>query len=115
MARKKTPPEYGLSPYCYELIFECGILELLRGGAEGGARRRQCMIVRLNIQVPLLLLASETIARDMSALWDRNLDKGFGARSLPLGTYRTRSSPMGPAEHDEGGSLSINKSALRSR
>lgn len=70
--------------------------------------------IRLNVRVPLLLLASETIPQKRASACNPGLmyeQVGHSkrrARPLQLCCRegeRTRSSPIGPAEHDEGGSL----------
>ncbi|MCJ1371302.1 hypothetical protein MMC20_002517 [Loxospora ochrophaea] len=67
---------------------------------------------KIYVQVPLLLLASETVRK---ATISKEVDENIEARAsqhvavtvaiLVFLKEHTRSSPIGPAEHDDGGSL----------
>ena len=110
MAKKKTPPEYGLSPYSIRQL-------------RTRWTRLSCpawyvdMLVKeskSNVLVPLLLLASETAEEAFISWWllqgpecHGRCDNQAILRTPTLFLRpHTRSSPIGPAEHEEGGSLS---------
>ena len=69
-----------------------------------GALCSKLGLTLLNVQVPLLLLASETDMTISISVPHRELMEPWG--TVPERRL-TRSFSRGPAEHDEGGSLSI--------
>ena len=87
MARKKTPPEYGLSP-CTGLAKPMIEKVLCTHGSHYG-----CLPVKL---CPVHALVYRKPYKEIL---------GRHRRLQRLRGGRTRSSPMGPAEHEEGGSL----------
>ena len=108
MARKKTPPEYGLSPYCILLsalsASPCNISNYHTQG---------CVVLgapsgMVNIQVPLSLLASETgipVSVGSQTIEKKACNPIPDKHPAVVLRKLTRSSPIGPAEHDDGGSL----------
>lgn len=89
IARKKTPPEYGLSP-CTGLAKPKIRKVLCTHGSHYG-----CLPVKLCPRRALVYRKPYKKILWRHGCWGR------------LKGGRTRSSPMGPAEHDEGGSLLI--------
>ena len=86
------------------------------GSGWQGRRRRLGMASR---RVPLLLLASETVHPIMLVLtmlesrrWGTNRLRMTWPCPRVSRVPHTRSSPIGPAEHDEGGSLWCSESAV---
>ena len=114
MARKKTPPEYGESD-CgqsqYIVIIACSasVSQAVASGTSGGRRQRN----ETTLTGPMMVACQWNCQRPKSVYaFRRDLDSvRQGLVLIPdrwdsqVEARRTRSSPMGPAEHDDGGSL----------